>query len=214
MYCYNPGWMAKQVVNQAANQVATHAPTLEGIGTPGVPRARHRTVLLVLFATTLTAFAPVRENGFVNWDDPQNVVNNEHFRGFSEANVRWMFTTQHGGHYHPLTWMSLAIDDLLWDARPSGVHLTSLLLHAAAAAVFYLIAVRVLGAASRDGPDAGTSLGAMAAALLFAIHPLRVESVAWATERRDVLCGLWLTLTVLCYLRGMSAGGRSRRTWL
>ena len=92
--------------------------------------------------------------------------------------------------------------------NPRGYHLTNVLLHAAAAVAFYFVALRLLRAATGAG-ERVLRLGALAAALFFAIHPLRVESVAWATERRDVLSGLWFLLTVLTYLKAAGAHGRA-----
>src|SRR5207253_720110 len=78
-------------------------------------------VALVVFA----AFAPALSNGFVNWDDDVNITDNPHFRGFSAAHLRWMFTTTLMGHYIPLTWLTLALDYTLWGMNPRGYHLTS-----------------------------------------------------------------------------------------
>jgi hypothetical protein len=176
----------------------------------------------VVVAVTFIAFLPVLRNDFVNWDDVANLVGNPNYKGFAWANLRWMFTSTHVGHYTPLAWLTHAVDYRLWGMNPLGYHLDSLLLHAAGAGVFYLIARRLLGAAfaggvdvyDRPGPQHGHGLalvlGAALAALLFGVHPLRVESVAWATERQDVLCGLFYLLSALAYLRGVQGGGRIR----
>ena len=132
-----------------------------------------------------------------------------------------MFTSFHVGHYVPLTWVSFGFDYLVWGMDPFGYHLTNLVLHAANAVLFYLVALRLLALASPalavERP--GLRVAALAAALLFSVHPLRVESVAWATERRDVLCGLFYLLAVLSYLRAADylrandARARHRRVW-
>jgi hypothetical protein len=91
--------------------------------------------------------------------------------------------------------------------EPFGYHLTNLVLHAANTALFYLLALRLLSLALSRPPsasDLGLRMAAGFAALFFSIHPLRVESVAWATERRDVLSGFFFLATILCYLRAMS----------
>src|SRR6266436_9776653 len=147
---------------------------------------------VVVIALTLVAFLPVIGNGFIpNWDDRTNFLDNPHYRGLGWDQLRWMFTTFHAGHYIPLTWLSLGLDYRLWGLHPAGYHLTSLLLHTATALTFYFLALRLLQVAL---PPAITPValrwGAALAALVFAVHPLRVESVAWATERRDVLSGL------------------------
>lgn len=155
-------------------------------------------------AAAFAAFLPSLGNGFINLDDGWYLVNNHEFKGWTLEHLRWMFTPwPRGGHYSPLTWMSLALDWSLWGMRPMGFHLTSLALHAAGAAVFYLVALRLFEEARAPG-QAGAAL---LAALFFAVHPLRVESVAWASERRDVLSGLFYLLTIHFYLRRRLGAG-------
>src|SRR5881396_2679307 len=171
-----------------------------------------RLVSVLIAVVTFAAFLPTLQNQFVAWDDGKNLLNNYHYRGLGWTHLRWMWTT-HLGHYIPLTWMTFGLDYLLWGMNPVGYHLTNLLLHAANAAVFYLVARRILGLAL-PGPaqrgNVGLAASAAFAALLFAIHPLRVESVAWATERRDVLSGLFYLLALLVYLRAGEQGERGR----
>lgn len=112
-----------------------------------------------------------------------------------------MFTTFLMGHWIPLTWITLGFDYVVWGMNPVGYHLTNLLLHSVNAAVFYLVAFRLLGLATTEVGATPLRAGAVAAALVFAVHPLRAESVAWVTARRDVLSGLFLLLSVLTYLR-------------
>jgi hypothetical protein len=159
------------------------------------------------------AFLPVLGNGFIpNWDDRTNFLDNPWYRGLGPAQLRWMFTTFHAGHYIPLTWLSLGLDYLLWGLDPAGYHLTSLLLHAATALAFYFLARRLFRLALPPATSpAALRWGAATAALLFAVHPLRVESVAWATERRDVLSGLFYVLALLAYLKMVEAEPGRRR---
>src|SRR2546425_7472440 len=166
-------------------------------------------LLVVLF--TLTAFLPTLQNQFVTWDDPTNFLDNPHYRGLGWTHLRWMWTT-HRGHYIPLTWMTLGLDYLLWGMNPFGYHLTSLLLHAANAVVFFLVGRRLLTLALPGPSERGHALAISAgfAALVFAIHALRVESVAWVTERRDVLSGLFYLSAILVYLRACERGERGR----
>src|SRR2546425_523337 len=116
------------------------------------------------------------------------------------------------GHYIPLTWLTFGLDYVQWGMNPTGYHLTSLLLYAANAAVLYLVSLRLLARATTLA-GLPLRLGAVAATLFFALHPLRAESVAWVTERRDVLSGLFFLLTILAYLRMRDASG-PRRYWL
>jgi Flp pilus assembly protein TadD len=160
---------------------------------------------LALFVTlaVLAFFSPALRNDFV-WDDYTLLVDNKHFRGLGWAELRWMFSTFHLGHYQPLSWLTLALDYLVWGMNPFGYHLTNLVLHAANAVLFYFLALRLLslGLPERFKPDhLGIRAAALFAALVFSVHPLRVESVAWATERRDVLSGFFFLAAILCYLR-------------
>jgi Tfp pilus assembly protein PilF len=163
---------------------------------------------------TLVVFLPTLGNQFVNWDDEVNLVSNSQFRGLGWAQLRWMFGNTLGGHYIPVTWLSFGLDYVLWGMRPAGYHATSVALHTANAVLFYFVARRLLRAAVQADARSVT-LGAVAAALLFSLHPLRVESVAWVTERRDVLMGLWAFLCVLAYLRAVERGvaGALHRGW-
>ncbi len=168
---------------------------------------------------TVLAFLPVLLNDFVNWDDYETLLDNPHYRGLGWTQLSWMFTTFYMGHYQPLSWVTFGLDYLLWEMEPLGYHLTNLLLHAANAVVFYFVALRLLPL-GLSGPavpgDPSLPVAAGFAALLFALHPLRVESVAWATERRDVLSGLFFLWTILCYLRATTAttAERTRMGWM
>src|SRR5438105_11119904 len=167
---------------------------------------------LLVALLTLAAFLPTLQNQFVRWDDPENFLDNADYRGLAWSQLCWMWTTFHMGHYIPLTWMTLGIDYLLWGMNPAGYHLTTLLLHAANAAVFYFVVRRILTLALPSPAERSHALAVSAgfAALVFAIHPLRVESVAWVTERRDVLSGLFYLLTILVYLRASERGARGQ----
>src|SRR5438876_2288082 len=168
-------------------------------------------VPVVIALITCAAFLPTLQNQFVNLDDNDNFLDNPHYRGLAWTHLRWMWTT-HLGHYIPLTWMTLGLDYLLWGMNPVGYHLTSLLLHAANAVVFFFVVRRILTRALPSPSEHGYALAVSAgvAALVFAIHPLRVESVAWVTERRDVLSGLFYLLTILLYLRAREREERGR----
>src|SRR5712692_7879164 len=177
-----------------------------------LPQRRGFWLVPVLIAlVTFTAFLPTLQNEFVGWDDATNFLDNPHYRGLAWTHIRWMWTT-HLGHYIPLTWMTLGLDYLLWGMNPVGYHLTSLLLHAANAVVFFFVVHRILTLALPSPSERGHALAVAAgfAALVFAIHPLRVESVAWVTERRDVLSGLFYLVTILMYLRACERGARGR----
>ena len=181
---------------------ATEAP--EG----GAGRWQRAVVPVALVLAVFAAFLPTLGGDFVAWDDDLNFTENPHYRGLSPAHLRWMLTTLHGGHYQPLSWITLGLDYVVWGMNPVGYHLTNLLIHAATAILCYYVIAALLARTSR-AHDAGVRVAAAVGALFFAIHPLRVESVAWASERRDVLSGFFYLLAVLGYLR-MQDGARGR----
>jgi Tfp pilus assembly protein PilF len=168
-----------------------------------------------IFAITFATFLPGLSGEFLNWDDDVNFLVNPNFRGLGWSNVRWMFTTTHEGHWIPLTWLTLGLNYALGGMDPRGYHLVSLVFHAASAVLFYFAARRLIGAALPAAGPAALSWGAALAALLFAVHPLRVESVVWITERRDVQSVFFYLLAVLGYLRAVEKGrdGRLAPLW-
>ena len=163
----------------------------------------------ICLAITLFVFLPALGNDFVNWDDDRNFLENPHYRGLSLDNLRWMFTTFHLGHYHPLTWLTLGLDYAVWGMNPVGYHATNVLLHALTTLLVYFVILRLLLLARRaeedDDETPAMRLAAAFGALWFALHPLRVESVVWVSERRDVLSGFFAVASVLFYLRGKKA---------
>ncbi len=158
----------------------------------------------MLALATLLVFLPALRNDFVNWDDEENFAINESYRGLGWDQIHWMWTSHVTGHYIPVTWMTLGLDYKIWGLDPRGYHLTNILFHAANAVLFYLLALALFRKAIPESSTklrARIPLGAFFAALLFALHPLRVESVAWVTERRDVVSGTFYLLAILAYLR-------------
>ncbi|OGU21420.1 MAG: hypothetical protein A2X85_02670 [Geobacteraceae bacterium GWF2_54_21] len=169
----------------------------------------------------LLVYLPALSCDFINWDDPDYIINNPAIRILDLQFVREAFTTSYMGWWMPLTWISFAIDYYFWELNPIGYHLTNILLHAANAGLVVLVAdcllsqwYRVRGHAggdnapipghpmTRDGWEGAIyPVTLMLAGMLWALHPLRVESVAWVTERKDVLNGLFSIATMLCYLQ-------------
>ena len=187
---------------------------------PQTQRARSKRlncwIALFVGVATFAVFFPALQNEFVDWDDYTLLINNTRYRGLGWEQLRWMFSTFHLGHYQPLSWMTFGMDYLLWDLKPFGYHLTNLVLHAANAVLFYFLTLRLLSLAL-SMPSAPAEFGLRAAAgfaaLFFAIHPLRVESVAWATERRDVLSALFFLATLLCYVRAATVENAVSHRW-
>jgi hypothetical protein len=177
--------------------------------------ALHVVAVVVVVVVTVAAFLPTFQNEFVAWDDDFNLYKNAAYRGLGPQQLYWMLTSSHHGHYHPLTWLTFGLDYVIWGMNPVGYHLTGLVLHALGAVACYALALSLLRLAigqAVSGP--ALWMGAVFSALMFAIHPLRVESVAWATERRDVLSGIFYFLGVWAYLHGHSRGAERRRRWL
>ena len=169
----------------------------------------------LVFVIALVTFLPGLDGQFLNWDDDLNFLANPNFRGLGWSNIRWMFTTTLTGHWIPLSWLTLGLNYTLGGMNPWGYHLGNVLLHAANAALFYFVARRLLAKAGAAAGEAALSAGATVAALLFAVHPLRVESVVWITERRDVQGALFFLLSISGYLHAVESerDGRLAPLW-
>jgi tetratricopeptide (TPR) repeat protein len=164
-----------------------------------------RTVLgvcLLLALGVFLIFGRTWSYGFVNFDDDSYFSGNYHVKaGLTWQGTLWAFKTDYASNWHPLTWLSLMLDAQLFGTGPAGAHLTNVILHAATAVLLFLLLNRLTGAL---WPSA-------LVAAIFAIHPLRVESVAWVSERKDVLSGFFFMLTLLMYARyaqGVMRGAR------
>lgn len=166
-----------------------------------------RTVIAagVVFGWTLLVFLPATHYEFVDYDDREAYLDNPEFRGLGARHLGWMFTTYHMGHYQPLTWVTLGLDALIArhalgdDLDPRPYHATNIVLHVFSALLVFFLA-RKLFALSAPGSGWELDAASALAALVFAVHPLRAESVAWVTERRDVLSSFLLLATVWLYL--------------
>jgi tetratricopeptide (TPR) repeat protein len=157
---------------------------------PALPRRPAALVAAGLVALTVAVYLPVRRHAFIGYDDIPYVTGNPMVQqGPTAESLRWAFTAFTWGNWHPLTWVSHMVDVRLFGSWAGGHHLTSLALHAANAALLFLALRRMTGAL---WPSA-------AAAALFAVHPLRVESVAWVAERKDVLSALFWMLALLAW---------------
>jgi tetratricopeptide (TPR) repeat protein len=164
---------------------------------------RHRILLLCLVLTIaiLGVFWQVQDHGFVNFDDGTYICNNSQVRnGLTWHGVAWAFTTTHANFWHPLTWLSHMLDCEIYGLNPAGHHLTNLLLHIANALLLFLVFHRMTHAVWKSA----------FVAALFALHPLHVESVAWASERKDVLSSLFWILTMGAYASYVEAPGAKR----
>jgi protein O-mannosyl-transferase len=162
-------------------------------------------------------YLPALRNGFVGWDDDIYVYNNPQIRSLAPSALLRAFTHVHAasGNWHPLTMISHAVDYAIWGLRPLGHHLTSILLHGLNAALVVLVAVRLLQARAvgRALSRPAMLAAGVVAGLLFGLHPLHVESVAWVSERKDLLSALFYLLGVLSYMRYAGHAAAAIRPW-
>jgi tetratricopeptide (TPR) repeat protein len=146
---------------------------------------------LVLAVAVLISYNPIKHNGFVNWDDDIYITNNIQVRsGLTLATVKWAFTTYSFANWAPLSWLSHALDCQLFGLNAEGHHYVSVLIHAANAVVLFLLLQYATGFRWRS----------LMVAALFALHPVNVESVAWAAERKNVLSMLFFLLALYAYV--------------
>ncbi|HEY5911816.1 MAG TPA: tetratricopeptide repeat protein [Verrucomicrobiae bacterium] len=145
---------------------------------------------LLLAGVVLWAFLPAVDNGFVNYDDPDYVTANPHVReGVSWRSLQWALASDRAANWHPLTWVSHQLDWELYAGAAWGHHLSSIALHALNVVLVFLVLRKLTGAKWRS----------LLAALFFGLHPLRVESVAWISERKDVLSTAFFLLSLWAY---------------
>jgi tetratricopeptide (TPR) repeat protein len=160
---------------------------------PNAPRRTAKlnfAVCILLALTTFAVYFRATGNPFVNYDDQAYVVENAQVQqGLTAATFRWAFTSTYASNWHPLTWLSHALDCQLFGLNPAGHHLTSLLLHIFSVVILFLILTRATGSTWRS----------LMVAALFALHPINVESVAWVAERKNVLSMFFLLLTLGAY---------------
>jgi tetratricopeptide (TPR) repeat protein len=154
---------------------------------------RREFLLAALLAiATLVTYSPLWQCDFVSYDDTGYVTENTHVQeGLTRESIAWAWTTTHMSNWHPLTWLSLELDAQFYGLDPFGFHLTNLLLHLGNTLLLFGLLVRMTGAVWRS----------VFVAALFALHPLHVESVAWVSERKDVLSTLFGLLALWAYAR-------------
>jgi tetratricopeptide (TPR) repeat protein len=156
------------------------------------PETRTVLLCLLLAAVVLVSYSPVTHNGFLNYDDDAYITNNPHVRaGLTWATVKWAFTTYDQANWAPLSWLSHALDCQLFGLNPAGHHYVSVSLHGANAVLLFLLLQSATGFRWRS----------LMVAALFALHPINVESVAWAAERKNVLSMLFFLLALHAYVR-------------
>src|ERR1700730_2096864 len=155
-----------------------------------LPQKRRWILCLLLALATLALYNPVTRAPFLNYDDPVYVTSNPQIRaGLTWNTIVWSFRTPKALDWHPMTWLSYALDAEMFGMNPEGYHTTNILLHAANAVLLFLILESATGFAWRS----------LAVAALFALAPINVESVAWISERKNVLSMLFFLLALAAY---------------
>ncbi len=171
-------------------------------------------IALMIALLTVIIYLPVLQNDFVNWDDPAYIYENPNIRSINLQSVRWMFTAFYEGNWHPLTWFSHAVDYAIWGLNPLGHHLLSIILHGLNTFLVIILVFRLVRHARKQNQetsadseytDVALLIPAAVTGLLFGVHPLHVESVAWASERKDLLYAFFFLLSILFYLRYASS---------
>ena len=169
---------------------------------------------------TLLVYLPALRSEFVYWDDNLYIFENPHIRALDASFFRWAFLDFHVSNWHPLTWISHAVDYALWGLNPLGHHLTSIILHAINTGLVVVLVLKLLEVV-RDRARQKTStsflndrtvlIAAGVTGLLFGIHPVHVESVAWVAERKDLLCALFFLLSIIIYASAFNRQGTGDR---
>jgi protein O-mannosyl-transferase len=157
----------------------------------------------IIALVTFAVFLPVLRNQLL-FDDVPNLIGNPHYRGLGWTQLQWMFTTVFNGHYRPLTWVTLGFDYLIWEMDPFGYHLANIAIHGVNAVLFFFVAQRLIARAlphNAEGESWQLTVAAAFAALVFSVHPLRVEVVAMATDRKESLAAFFFLGTVWLYLQ-------------
>lgn len=180
-------------------------------------RERTRIVNIALFPIVgiiaFLAYMPSLAAGFLNWDDQLYVTNNPAIRSLDMDFIVWAFTSTEVANWHPLTWISYALDYRLFGPGPFGFHLTNVILHSINTSLVFVLALGLARAADGGRADEvdlqwrRTVIG-LVSALLFALHPLHVESVAWVSERKDLLYSFFYLSGLITYLKYASGAGR------
>ncbi len=149
--------------------------------------------IIGILLLVLLVYIPLHQNGFlVSWDDNRYIIDNPHIKSLNQNSILQSFTIFYDGHYHPLTLISLAIDYNLYELNPRGYHVTNLILHLLNTFLVFWFVFLMLKKEDRIIP--------LITALLFGISTMHVESVAWASERKNLLFATFYLLSLICYL--------------
>lgn len=169
---------------------------------------KSKNLLIVSFLIsliTIFVYLPALQNDFVNWDDDEYVYENPYIQSINLKSIKWMFTAFHSANWHPLTWLSHTIDYAIWGLNPMGHHLTSIIFHGLNTFLIVILISNLINLARSNYQKNTLLIVGAVTGVLFGLHPIHVESVVWASERKDVLCAFFFLLSILAYLRYTSA---------
>ncbi len=185
--------------------------------TETAPQKTKYIIALSVAVVTLFVYLPSLRNDFVGvWDDNSYIVENPYIRSLDRTFFQWAILNFHVSNWHPLTWVSHALDYAIWGLNPLGHHLTSITLHAINTALVVLLALKLLEIVREKSEekrsvsflnDRTILIAAGVTGLLFGIHPVHVESVAWVSERKDLLCALFFLLSIMMYVKAVERTG-------
>ena len=165
---------------------------------------------IVIFLLNLIIYTPTLKNDFVNWDDPACIYENVHIRSLDLKSLYWMVTSFHEGNWHPLTWLTHALVYYFFGLNPAMHHLINIIVHACNTLLIYFLVLMILVRVAprphilcdkeENTISSRLIIAGGVTALLFGLHPLNVESVAWVTERKGLLSTFFVLLSLLSYL--------------
>jgi hypothetical protein len=177
-------------------------------------RVKYYLAVLLSLATFLV-YLPTLRNGFVWWDDNDYIFENPHIRSFDVPFLKWAFFNFYAANWHPLTWLSHATDYAIWGLNPLGHHLMNVILHALNTFLVVITIIKLVESSKKTATTHGQSASYLSnrsilitagiTGLLFGLHPLHVESVAWVSERKDLLCAMFFLLSIMAYTKYVSA---------
>lgn len=175
-------------------------------------RFRAAIICLLIACLTFIIYAPALQGGFVNWDDDVYVYGSQKVRSIDFNSFKWAFTAEVASLWHPLTLISHSFVYAVWGTNPWGHHFVNILFHSFNTSLVFILAVRLIGFYNlgEEGLGKGALVAGTVTALLFGIHPLHVESVAWISERKDVLYTFFYLLGLLTYLKYTISKGSKR----
>ncbi|MBW2059862.1 MAG: hypothetical protein JRJ26_20460, partial [Deltaproteobacteria bacterium] len=172
------------------------------------------TVVLILAGIVACIYLNSLGNGFVEWDDPGLILRNRQIRSLEWSNIKEIFSVRRASTYQPIRVLSYAVDYHFWKLNPLGYHITNIAFYLLTCILVFFFAEELLKFLRREGTPQSNTRIAFLAALLFAVHPVHVESVTWLSARKEVLVGFFFFASLYCYLKATDATRRETKSSL